>query len=454
MLATFGLALSAPVAAWTFGGLETTFFAGLALVGVVALARAAVLAQSTRATTLHAATAGLLFGVSTLARPEGALFGGLGGVVLAAFLRKTPHAFRRLAAYGAAYVAIVAPLVIFRLAYYGYPLPNTFYVKSTGVAGELASRGGRYLELGFLEIGPAVIVAGLMGLYLPDRLAFPPDRAAVDAALESAHAVDTGRARQIVVWTGRLLIPTFIAYVLRVGGDFLDLYRFFVPVLPFFFLGLARWVGALDALTASRVPSAATRAVGLGFASSALLVWYGDAQRTLAKKAMEMSEPDRASRHLEPLGWTREYARRWSAMGQWIQRHAKPGDTMAVGAAGAMPYWAELPNLDLFGLCDEYVAHHGDQIGSRPGHQRFAPHAYILQKRPTFLFMNAEDITPNPGRVGADAGWNGQGWVWAEATLDTSSYDLPRRLYMRFLLRKERAEELRESPDLKIAVGR
>src|SRR5262249_17858476 len=157
---------------------------------------------------------------------------------------------------------------------------------------------------------------------------------------------------------------------------------------------LGRGVALAERLFAERTSLAFwQRAAILTVIATLALVFHKRTQERLAERARLVAEPSRAPRRLEPLGWARGDGVEWGGMGQWIKDHAAPGDTMAAGAAGAMPYHAGIPNLDLFGLCDEYVAHHGDKIGSRPGHQRFAPMSYIKQRAPTFLVLNSEDIT-------------------------------------------------------------
>ena len=439
--AVLGLALSAPVAAWTFGGLETTFFAGLSTLGVALAVR--LLRGS--ATLRAAVVVGVAFALATLARPEGALFGGLTGLVLLPWLGRTRAGRLRLLALAGAYVAVVVPFVAWRWSFYGYPLPNTFYVKSTGGAAELLARGANYAALALVELGAPFVVLGAGLLFAPAAL-----RGAGHVVGEEA---DEPAMRKATLAIGRLLVVTLVAYVIRVGGDFLDLYRFFVPLLPFIFVGLARGLLLLEAAVEARGrTSPVARTALVAAVAAGVLGLHGFVQASLARRAMAVAEAERARRNLEPLGWTKEYAERWTAMGKWIRDHAEPGDTMAAGAAGAMPYWAGIPSLDLFGLCDEYVAHHGDVVGTRPGHQRFAPIDYILKRRPTFLLLSSEDITREPGHLGSDGFWNAQGWVWAEAVMDASRYELPRRLYMRFLLRRERAEALRGQPEVRVAL--
>ena len=216
----------------------------------------------------------------------------------------------------------------------------------------------------------------------------------------------------MLVWIGRLLLPLYVAYVVTVGGDFLDLYRFFVPILP---IAIVLGAVALSRLGGNTPVGATTLAFAI---AATLLLVHGFTQRALAERAQQVKEPERAERGIEPLGWTRLYALRWAAMGRWIARHAAPDDRMAVGAAGAMPYFAGIYNLDTFGLCDAWIAHHGPIVSNRPGHQRFAPRSYILQHKPAFLLIGNDYTRDQPESLKRDRSWEKQGYTWAEAKVD------------------------------------
>ncbi|MCU0657734.1 MAG: hypothetical protein MUF64_21475 [Polyangiaceae bacterium] len=419
------LALSAPVAAWSLGGLETPLFAALSALGLALSIHepSSVGKFHTLRRDPRAVAAGLVLGAATLARPEGGLF--LAGAVVAGALAwRGPGGWRRPGALGLGYAAVMVPFEGWRWWYYGAPLPNTFYVKSTGDAGALWARGVEYGELALRELNPALVALGALGLAAPG-----------------------GGAG---LWALRLIVPVGALYVLRIGGDFLDLYRFFVPLWPLVLVGVVRCQDALRGRLAAKVGDARAAVFVLALGAGAA-VGHGWHQHQVGRRAMQVAEPERAARHIEPLGWTREYALRWAAVGRWMAEVARPGDTMAVGAAGAMPYFARMPSLDLFGLCDAYIARHGVQIGTRPGHQRYAPRWYILERQPTFLVLEPEAVGPGSSALGVDPVWNPQGWVWAELRTDPSRHGHVRPLSLRFLLRRDRAMTLAGAPGLRIA---
>ena len=109
---------------------------------------------------------------------------------------------------------------------------------------------------------------------------------------------------------------------------------------------------------------------------------------------------------------------------------------MATAAAGATPYYAELPNLDLLGLADAEVAKHGHLKGARPGHQRVATLEYVLRRRPTFLMLH-ECALP--------AHWTG--WNWTDSGYECVAVSAPNssggHMRLTFLALRERAGEVR-----------
>lgn len=423
-------ACSAPIAAWTLSGLETPLFAALVAFGI---ALAADLSDELAAPR-RAVLAGVVLGLATMTRPEGTLVFGLAFLVAALDAIRTRDGRIRLVAFAAGYGALVVPFVAWRYHTYGYPFPNTFYLKSSGDPAALRAQGLAYVEFAARELGPAFLVLVLFALLVPSP------KGAGDAS---------SMRRRAALRTIRLVVAAYIPYVISVGGDFLDLYRFFVPLLPLAFVAIAvAFDRFVDGLSHVRGTALVAFVLSLG-----LVVLYDLHDYELGSRALLESEEGRAAHGIEPLGWTKLYARRWAAMGRWLRAHASEGDSLAVGAAGAMPYYSGLPNLDTFGLCDSFVAHHGDLVGTRPGHQRFAPEFYIAERRPTFLLVGTDFTTdaPLPSLpIGRDPRWESRGYVFVEAHVDAERYGAPRGYYHYLLVDGPRAEALRGRPDVRL----
>ncbi len=203
----FGLLCSsATFAVWTSGGgLETRQFTLFIVVAVVCL-------SLWRSGGWGLAAASLSLALAAYTRPEGLLVGGLciGWFALQTMAdagRLRPD-WRRLAWLAAPFVALVAAHYLFRHAYYGEWLPNTYYAKHVR---PWYGSGFRYLWAAALETG----------LYLLLPLAAVAARERWRARRDGSFALPL------------LLVGVHMAYVMRIGGDHFE-YRpldFYWPLL-------------------------------------------------------------------------------------------------------------------------------------------------------------------------------------------------------------------------------
>jgi len=430
MVVLAAMALSCPVAAWTMGGLETPLFGALLTWSIV---EAGCLVGKRRGV-WRAAGVGVLLCLTTLARPEGALVAAVVLLVLL-ILRFNRAMWREPVLAGCVFAVGTGAHVLWRYWYYGYPFPNTFYLKSSGDGGQLVERGVAYALFAAREMGWPLIVLVGVGVLVPVLR--------VQARGEARSLVDPGlSSRRLVLWASKLLVLLFIPYVIRVGGDFLDLYRFFAPTLPLAFVLV---VAALQ-LAVRRLNMPWQVMVGCGVVMLSLLSLHGYNQWNLRQRALQVAEETRAKHGIEPLGWTKLYTLRWAAMGRWVASLAEPHEWMAVGAAGAMPYHARISNLDTFGLCDEFVAHHGAIVASRPGHQRFAPNDYIVRRRPTFIFVGDYSRDTPVATLFDRGAFRQHGYRMVEAHVTTDAHGSPGDFYHYLYVREDRAKEFRGRP--------
>ncbi|MEI9940287.1 MAG: hypothetical protein WDO69_23975 [Pseudomonadota bacterium] len=417
------LAMSAPFAAWIFGGLETPLFVASFTLALASIARAA-----RRRDLPSSLEAGLSVALCVLCRPEGATLIAIGSVVICLPSPASQvRLWRRLLAWLLPIVLLVGGYELFRLQYYGYPLPNTFYVKTSGVG--LWARGVSYLGFAGQEFGWALVSACVLSpffLLIPSPLR------------PSSHTTHSGRVLLFGTGTAALI---HLLYVARIGGDFLDLYRFLTPLMPAAFCILTDAASLLFSAMAGP-----TR-----FAIAGVAAWlffgHGRSQLAMAREATQVAASSRVALRLEPLGWTRLYALRWQGIGRWLARVRAANDSTAVGAAGALPFYSELPNLDLFGLNDLEIARHGRLNGNRPGHQRFAPMDYVFAQKPTFVFMSPESTPLTPGGLRYDRYWIGHGYLPIEIRVDRELCHCPETFYHQFFVRRERAASLRGRTD-------
>jgi len=320
---------STPVALWSTSGMETMLFAAL-VTGALALGAAG---RTGAAVTVAAA--------ATLTRPEGGL---VAAAILAPGILRGPRADRRAWLAAAAFAGFVLAVTALRLAYYGQPLPNTFYAKVGGVS---PWRGVRYLA-DFLRAGPALLL-------LPAALA-----AARDARFRP----------------GALLCVLFAAYVVAVGGDAFAHGRFLVPVLP-----------ALAALAARGVEEAFR-----------IRPWAGAAAAGLALLAIpwQLAGPP-------PFRWDRRagieqkvHARRaiLEHMGRErarvLRRRGGDVDLVAGAAIGSLGFYSGLRVVDVYGLVSPEIARSRTSApeGTRaiPGHHR-SDADFVFSLEPDYVLV-------------------------------------------------------------------
>lgn len=331
------LAADRNFAVWSTSGMETRLY-GFATLAVSALVWRGGGRDGASGGTLLAAAL-LLLG---FARPEGAALALLAAVlVLAAPERRTRS---RIAAV-AVFVAAQAAYLAWRLAYYGAPLPNTFYAK---VGGLDPAAGSAYLA-DFARSYPvfvAALVLALVSAVLRDRRQGP--------ASFSLHTA--------------LLVVSVVVYLLWIGGDFME-FRMLDVLLPHAYL----LVTAELFFLAGRSPGTGRRMLPVALA--AILV----ASSLFAGARFERTPHRVMTRSLMFESTTL----RWIAVGRWLGEVALPGESLATTAAGAIPYFSRLRSIDMLGLNDAAVARLPAQGGV--GHRKLAPDAYLEAEGVTYV---------------------------------------------------------------------
>ena len=308
---------------WSLSGMEAP------LVGVLVLGALLVHARDERGI-----ATGVLAGVAGLGRPDANL-------VLLAILADSSRrgALGRLA--GFALVAV--PYNAWRVWTYGDLLPNTFYVKVGGTLASLA-RGTYYVNdfLG-VELGLVLLVA--LGLFAGERLLAPGIRAMP------------------------LYLLVHLLYVVAVGGDVFQGFRFFAPVLPV----LACCAGI--AVTEVR-RGAAAGAVAIAIHGGALL----------------------ANNQLIHSGEISDVGER---IGKWLRICAPPDAVLATNIAGAVPFYSRLQTIDMLGLNDRHIAHREmPKMGEgKAGHEK-GDGAYVLSRAPDYVVFGALKGSATPKFVG------------------------------------------------------
>ena len=340
------LATNYSFSSYATGGLETMLqtlwmTAGLAM----------VLAARQRAmTSRRAALLSVVLSLGVLTRPDGVVPALLLGSVGLWLLRSTD--WRRTApAYLAPAIVIGATFVTWKLTYYGELLPNTYYAKAGGVAPW--RNGFNYLGrfLAWYGVGPLLALGTIFALRRPDR--------------------NLG-------WTTTVaLVAAWSAYVISVGGDFME-FRFVVPMLPAIALLVSLALVRLGAKFGHQLATVTVGVIAL-VGLSAFHAWRFEG--TTKDQSLD-SVPFLATCYgLYPdEDWSRIGAALGDALGDVdVGGRVK----LAMHPVGAIPFYSRLPTVDMWGLNDAQVARHGNRVDDdflRPGHRRHASLEYLREQ--------------------------------------------------------------------------
>ena len=388
---------SATFAVWTSGGgLETRQFTFFVVLAVVCLSlyrhrRSGLLAVS------------LSLAAAAYTRPEGPLiaaccFGWFATqrMVETGRLRPDRRLVRELAYLIAPFVVLVATHFLFRYAYYGEWLPNTYYAKHVQAWYEA---GFRYLWAATLETG----------LYLLLPLAFVALRAQWKTQRDLAYALPL------------LCIFPHMAYVMRIGGDHFE-YR----PLDFYWPLLAVPAAVGIVWVSDRIRSCLRRPTGrdmpgvtlalffaVVFYASVLQNFYLYNQAKIDRPILNIVfglgglmpgvQPLNAIVNDQSRSLIRQFIglkapihnrfadrriRDWSPY-EHMDRDAIPDDAlMATGGIGIMSFYVPaLTFVDIWGLTDSTVARNPAKIPNysrRIAHDRRLPPSYLDQRGVNF----------------------------------------------------------------------
>lgn len=352
LLCAVGALAYYPLPMWSLMGMETGLLTVL-LLGALALA------FRPGADGAFSPGLGLLLGLAFMTRPDAALL-----IVPIMACRALALGFSRkglliLAGELAIIAALGGGLTLFRVFYYGSPVPNTFRLKLGGFPlGFRLAQGAGFIWPLFVQTAPALALAAL-GLRRPARR-------------------ELARRQWLLI----VIVLILFLYPVWTGGDVLGFWRLSAPAFPCLLaLALAAAARLGQAWAARRGGASGGRAFNALTAALLVILCAADAPFI---KGLTLKEPPSVF----------SSAGDQVNMALALEELTGPRATLAVGWGGIVPYYTGRRAIDLLGKCDPHVAALAPDLSgacgwlgfrSVPGHNKYDLNYSIVSKRPTYV---------------------------------------------------------------------
>lgn len=340
LMPPFLLALTGDFAFYSVVGLEEVLFTALVTFNLALLLTTPL--ESLFRTNYYPA----LLAVMILTRPEGALICALFFLMV---LKK--DTFILVLQCGTKLSLFLLPTLVAKWAYYGYWLPNTWYVKGGAGLANIGQglvyvlfNGGRYVSV--------LVVLTALAIWM--RYRKQPFAAQKLLPL----------AAMVVIW---------LAYIIIQGGDNMVGGRFFLPILPLVYCIL------IETVWQARLGQTAIVVTSLVMGSVLLLAY--------------VTSPGIQA---QADSWREVFETRKKA-GLYLREHYPPDTLVALNQAGIIPYYSQLPTIDMLGLNDVYIAHHGKRDFSLWYAHQAGDGAYVLSQRPDIIIFGGRGLNAQPG---------------------------------------------------------
>lgn len=256
---------------------------------------------------------------------------------------------------------LLVPWFLWKLDYYGELLPNTFYAKSAANPVIPFLYGVFYLAVFFFSYAAFLLIPRFLR-QRRDLLAVP-----------GVHQV-------------LAVVPVWFLYICLVGGDFME-FRFMVPVLPV--------LAMVAAFLINRYRRTWTQVLLI----AVLLVF------SASHRVMPTLIPYPVLTFTELSHWPNESTTSWQGKGDFLAEQFPGGPdvegqpVIALAPLGVLPYFADLPTVDMLGLTDPVTARTGYAIEPYyPGHVRMARVEHLLDEDVNLVLAQPGSVGPEPGR--------------------------------------------------------
>jgi len=345
LMPPFLLALTGDFAFYSVVGLEEVLFTALVTFNLALLLSKPI--ESLFRSNYYPA----LLAVMILTRPEGALICALFFLIV---LRR--QTFPLILQCGIKLSLFLLPILVAKWAYYGYWLPNTWYAKAgAGLANAgqgsiyVLFNGSRYISV-MVVMAALVILMGFRRQPLPKQVILPP-------------------ALIVVIW---------LSYITLQGGDNMVGGRFLLPILPIVYSILIR--AAQQARLRQTAIAATSFVLGLF-----LLLAY-------------ITSPGIQA---QANSWREVFETRKKA-GLYLREHYPPDTLVALNQAGIIPYYSQLPTIDMLGLNDVHIAHYGKRDYTLWYAHQAGDGEYVLSRKPDIIIFGGRGLNAQPGEFISD----------------------------------------------------
>jgi hypothetical protein len=171
----------------------------------------------------------------------------------------------------------------------------------------------------------------------------------------------------VIIGFGALLQ---LAFTFGAGGNWMPASRFLAPIMPLTPLLLPAAVVEVKNRVSFTRPLSKIGAllVALALVLTAGIHLYRAKQEYQAPAGIKLT----IDNYYKPDHY---------AVALWLKEHASPGDLIAIGEAGLIPFLTDLPALDMFGLTDFHIAR-------APGlrHEKFDAD-YCFGRKPRYIIL-------------------------------------------------------------------
>jgi len=380
ILPSLFLAFSGPFATWATSGMETNFFTLFVFASFYHL----IFYWKYQKTGSMIFSLFLIM-IATLTRPEGF------GIFLILTSFHLYHQFKEPKFNGIRnsiiiilifYILPILIYFIWRFTYFGYILPLTFYAKTGGTVYQWL-RGLKYLF--FFSFHFLVPLVPIVLLYLFIKI----DRIKLSEIFKTKKSTTEINIFSFKLCTILCLFYTF--YIIIVGGDYMAMYRFFVPILPFIYLLIGMVLNSIINYSFN------TKKQKFLFAVIILLTLGGTVLQSTPLEKILFAKPSITHGGYQGVLTERWNTNRLTLIGHFFNKYKNSEEeSLAADAIGAISFYSNMKIYGLHGLDDPYIARKETKnIGKGfPGHEKFAL-IYILSKQPNY-FMFSREITEEP----------------------------------------------------------